>query len=60
MKLDRRIGVCGSGGFIDGHVAAELLRPGHRSLCGMDIVEDIAGIKREGSFCRTDAPDQSG
>jgi len=43
MKSDR-IGVCGSGGFIGGPVAANLLRPGHRSLCGMDTVEDIASV----------------
>ena len=50
MKPDR-IGVCRSGGFIGGDVAAELLRPGHPSLCGMDI----AGVNLKRT-CNLNAP----
>ena len=37
--------VYSAGGSIGGHAAAGLLRPGHRSVRGVDIVEEIAGIK---------------
>jgi len=41
--------VYSAGGSIGGHAAADLLRPGHRSVRGVDIVEEIAGIKRKDS-----------
>ncbi len=49
MKTDRMAAYSG-GGAIGGHVAAGLLRPSHRSVRGVDIVEEIAGSKRKGSY----------
>jgi nucleoside-diphosphate-sugar epimerase len=36
-STDDRIVVCGAGGFIGGHLLAELIRQGHRRLRGVDV-----------------------
>src|SRR5689334_20611326 len=36
MKTERIV-VCGGGGFIGGHLIADLLRQGHTNLCSVDV-----------------------
>jgi len=44
-----KIVVCGAGGFIGGHLVADLIRQGHRSIRAVDLSLLMIGISIPGS-----------